>query len=154
MGSRKIRNGHDGEPSAVPELHSGGNALTRQVGSGPRQTAKPCEQCSQMGAVFLSNASEFQSHSDSALHVAHNSLGSDLPFFYEKINLCFRPNKLRCTCLNKDSPETQVPDARNIATSCANPIHTNTLRRFDAQSLPPGVGWHLEKCSHVAPVTP
>jgi hypothetical protein len=119
-------------------------ALTGQVGSGPRKTAKPCEQRSQMGAVFLSNASEFQPHSASALHVAHNSPGSDLPFLYEKINLCFRPNRLRCTRLNKDSLKTQVPNARNIATSCATPIHSNPLRRFDAQSLPPREGWHLE----------
>jgi hypothetical protein len=75
--------------------------------------------------------------------MAHNSLGSDLSFFYEKINLCLGPNRLRFMCLNKDSPKTQIPNARNITTLSATPIHPNPLRRFDAQSLPPGVGWYL-----------
>jgi hypothetical protein len=43
--------------------------------------------------------------------MAHNSLGSDLPFFYEKINLCLGSNRLRFTCLNKDSSKTQISNA-------------------------------------------
>jgi hypothetical protein len=96
-----------------------------------------------MGAVFMNNPSEFQPHSASTLHMAHKSLGSDLPFFYEKINLCLGPNRLRCRCLNKDSPKTQIPNARNITTPSTTPIHPNPLRRFDARNLSPGVGWHL-----------
>src|SRR6266481_5990779 len=118
-------------------------ALTRQIGSGPRQTAKSCQQPSQMGAVFLSNPSEFQPHSASTLHVAHNSLGSDLPVFYEKINLCLGPYRLRFTCLNKDSSKTQIPNARNITTLSTTPIDANPLWRVDAQSLSPRVGRYL-----------
>jgi hypothetical protein len=118
--------------------------LTRQVGSRPRQATKPCQQRSQMGAVFVSDRGEFQPHSASALHMAHNSLGSDLPFFDEKINLCLGPNRLRFMCLNKNSPEAQIPNARNITTPRATPIHPNPLRRSDARSLSPGVGRHLK----------
>jgi hypothetical protein len=58
-----------------------------------------------MGTIFLSNPRELQPHSASALCMAHNSLGSDLPFFYEKINLCLDSNRLRFTRLNKDSSQ-------------------------------------------------
>jgi hypothetical protein len=87
------------------------NALISRVGSGPRQATKPCQQRSQMGAIFLSNPSEFQPHSASALRMAHNSLGSDLPLFYEKINLCLDSNRLRFMCLNKDSSKAQISNA-------------------------------------------
>jgi hypothetical protein len=75
--------------------------------------------------------------------MAHDSLGSDLPFFYEKINLCLGSNRLRFMCLNKDSPKTQIPSARNITPLRATPIHPNPLRRIDAQGLSSGVAWDL-----------
>ena len=55
--------------------------------------------------------------------MAHNSLGSDLAFFDEKINLCFGSNRLRLMCLNKNSPKTQIPNAGNITTP---PRNSNT----------------------------
>jgi hypothetical protein len=75
--------------------------------------------------------------------MAHDSLGSDLPFFYEKINLCLGSNRLRFMCLNKDSPKTQIPSARNITPLRATPIHPDPLRCIDAQSLSSGVAWDL-----------
>ena len=107
------------------------------------KTAKPCQQLSQTWAVFLSNPGEFQPHSASTIHMAHNSLGSDLAFFDEKINLCFGSNRLRLRCLNKNSPKTQIPNTGNIATPRATPIHPNPFRNFDARSLSPGIGWQL-----------
>ena len=111
--------------SANCPLISNEAQLTRQVGSGPRQTTKPCQQRSQMGAVFLSNRGEFQPHSASALHMAHHSLGFDLPFFDEKIDLCLGPYRLRFMSRNKNSPKAQIPDARNITMLDATPIHPN-----------------------------
>jgi hypothetical protein len=75
--------------------------------------------------------------------MAHDSLGSDLPFFHEKINLCLGPNRLRFMGLYKDSPKTQIPNARNITALRAGPIHANALRRIDAQSLSSRVAWDL-----------
>jgi hypothetical protein len=43
--------------------------------------------------------------------MTHNSLGSDLPVFYEKINLCLGPHRLGFMRLNIDSPKTQISNA-------------------------------------------
>jgi hypothetical protein len=75
--------------------------------------------------------------------MAHDSLGSDLPFFYEKINLCLGPNRLRFRCLYEDSPKAQIPNARNITALRATPIHANPLRCIDAQSFSSRVAWDL-----------
>jgi len=85
-----------------------------------------------MRAVFLSNSCKFQPHSVSALHMAHNGLGSDLPFSDKKINLCLGSNRLRSKRLNKDSPKAQIPNGQNIITPDATPIHPNRLPRLDA----------------------
>jgi hypothetical protein len=74
--------------------------------------------------------------------MAHKSIPSDLAFFDEKINLCLG-SSLRVMRFNKNAPKTQIPNARNITTPSATPIHPNPFRRFDARSLSPGVGWQL-----------
>jgi hypothetical protein len=127
------------QPATPSRQHEGSFASS---GSPNYRKTKPCQQRSQTWAVFLSNAGEFQPHSASALHMAHNSLGSDLAFFDEKINLCFGSSRLRLMCLNENSPKTQIPNAGDITTPRATPIHPNPFRS-DSRSLSPGVGWQL-----------
>jgi hypothetical protein len=85
-----------------------------------------------MGAVFMSNSGKFQTHPASTLHVPHNRLGSDLPFFDKKIYLCFGSDRLRFMRLNKNSARAQIANAQNIFVPEATPIHPKGLMRFDA----------------------
>src|ERR1700739_3433634 len=96
-----------------------------------------------MRPIFLSDGDKFQPHAARSLNVTDDSLGSDLPLFYKKIDLCRSPDAWWLACLKKHSAKAQIPDTQNIIASGGVPIHPN-FWGFYTRGLPAGVRrrWH------------
>ena len=85
--------------------------------------AEPCQQGGQMRPIFLRNGGELQPHSDSAFDVTNDSGGSELSFFHNEIELRLGSNGLWPASFDKNSSETQIANAQNIAVPLTTPIN-------------------------------
>src|SRR5215472_2193145 len=107
-----------------------------------------------MCAVCLRHCRELQTHSVAGFYVPHDRVGPDLSLLNQKINLGGCTYGPGCGCFDKQSPDTEVPNTREIVSIVAPPTNRHDSWRVDTRGVSPGEGGRSQEWIHGTPEGP